>query len=961
MYIPLGIKTDYSLLSSLIKIKELPSFFAAKNINTLGILDDNLWGVIEFYDTCVAANIKPIVGLKVLINEKPVYLYAKNYLGYQNLLKINTIISQRTLLLEDLFNNLTNIKVVIPYSSLELYQKLKDKTPEIYLSYQNITEKRNSLVITPNIVFINEIKALTEEDSKYLPYLAKIKQEEYQKSNYNYYLTDVTLDDEQTILKFIKDIDLKIDKTKKYIPVFDSTKDSKLFLKNLCYKGLAKRLNGNVPQRYLSRLEYELSVINNMGFTDYFLIVYDYVKYAKNNDIMVGPGRGSAAGSLVSYTIGITNIDPLKYDLLFERFLNPDRVTMPDIDVDFEDVKREEVVDYVRKKYGPLKVAPIMTYGTLASKQVLKDVSKALNGNQFLIESFTKNIDSKITLKDNLKNKKIIEMLKSSNELKNIYKIAMKLEGLKRHTSTHAAGVVIYSVNLDDVIPILYNGDVINTGITGSYLEELGFLKMDFLAISNLTVIHNATKLIGPDFDINKINLNDNAVFKLFCNANTDGVFQYESNGMKAFLKKLKPQSFNDLVAAVALFRPGPMDNIDNFIARKEKRIKVIYPDDSLEPILKDTYGIIVYQEQIMQILVKMAGFTFAEADNIRRAMSKKKLEIIKKEEEHFLTQSVANGYSKETALNVYELILKFANYGFNKAHSVSYALVGYQMAYLKVHYPLIFIANLLNMSINSETDTKKYLDESKKENIYILKPDVNLSLKTYKIGNNKLRLPLSTIKNVGINAVNDIINEREKNGLYKDFFDFVLRNYGKSVNKRVLESLIDGDAFHSFNLNHRTLKNNIERAIGYSELVADLDDSLVEKPIVELYDEYPIEDLMKSELNSYGFYLTNHPASRYNTKDIMKINHVKEYFNKHIKTVVLITNIKKIKTKKNEDMAFLTGQDETGIIDFTLFPKQIKLINNIKNKDLVLIIGIVEKLLDKYQINILNIEKVGV
>ena len=430
---------------------------------------------------------------------------------------------------------------------------------------------------------------------------------------------------------------------------------------------------------------------------------------------------------------------------------------------------------------------------------------------------------------------------------------------------------------------------------------------------------------------------------------------------MKAFLKKLKPQSFNDLVAAVALFRPGPMDNIDNFIARKEKRIKVTYPDDSLEPILKETYGIIVYQEQIMQILVKMAGFTFAEADNIRRAMSKKKLEIIKKEEEHFLTKSVANGYSKETALNVYELILKFANYGFNKAHSVSYALVGYQMAYLKVHYPLIFIANLLNMSINSETDTKKYLDEAKKENIYILKPDVNLSLKTYKIGNNKLRLPLSTIKNVGINAVNDIIDEREKNGLYKDFFDFVLRNHGKSVNKRVLESLIDGDAFQSFNLNHQTLKNNIERAIGYSELMADLDDSLVEKPIVELYDEYPIEDLMKSELNSYGFYLTNHPASRYNTKDIMKINHVKEYFNKHIKTVVLITNIKKIKTKKNEDMAFLTGQDETGIIDFTLFPKQIKLINNIKNQDLVLISGIVEKRLDKYQINILNIEKVGV
>ena len=955
MYLPLGIKSDYSLLKSMIKIPDLISFGIEHNITSLGLLDDNLFGSIEFYDNCIKNNIKPIIGLDCILNDKHIYLYAKDYDGYKSLLKINTVIQERELTISDLKKYFYNIILVIPYESNELYKELNNIFYLTYISYKNDYEKRNALLITNNIIFLNIITCLNEGDTKYYYILDSIRDDNNSIPLELSYPVDIK--DTDSLNKFIDEIDIVIDKNNKYIPVYSNDiKDSFEFLCALCKKGLSKRLNGNVTDEYTKRLNYELSVIKSMGFVDYFLIVYDYVKYAKTHDILVGAGRGSAAGSLVSYSIGITNIDPLKYNLLFERFLNPERITMPDIDIDFEDVKREDMINYVREKYGEKKVAPIMTFGTLSSRQVLKDVAKSMDIND--IDGLSKRIDSKLSLKDNLKNNDIIKYLNLHSELKDVYNNAIKLEGLKRHISTHAAGVVICKEDLDDVIPICINDNNLLTGLTMNYLEELGLLKMDFLAISNLTIMHNVLNLIDDDINLDKIDLEDNLIYDMFSKGDTDGIFQFESSGMRNFLEKLKPKCFSDLYAALALYRPGPMGNIDTFINRKNGKEKVIYLHPSLEPILKETYGIIVYQEQIMQILVLMGNYSYAEADNIRRAMSKKKEDIIIKEKDIFIKRSIDNGYSEDVANNIYSQILKFANYGFNKAHSVSYAYIGYQMAYLKVHYPIFFIANLLNMVIGSEIKTKEYLSLAKQNNIIILKPCVNLSVKNYKIGTNKLRLPLSVIKNVGSTSESFILDERN-NKEFADYYDFVGRVYGKSVNKKTIESLIYAGALDCFNVNHKSMINNLDNAIRYAELRHDLDESLVEKPMILEIDEYESNELMEQEYDSYGFYISNHPSSKYITKDIVKLSKIKEFFNKIIKCVVIINNVHEIKTKKGDRMAFLECSDETGTLEFVLFPKGIQMLNDIKKNDLVQINGVVTRRFDKYQVTINKISKI--
>jgi len=694
-----------------------------------------------------------------------------------------------------------------------------------------------------------------------------------------------------------------------------------------------------------------------MGFVDYFLIVYDYVLYAKKNNILVGPGRGSAAGSLVSYAIGITNIDPLKYNLLFERFLNPHRITMPDIDIDFEYNKRNLVISYVREKYGEFNVAPIITFGTLAAKQVIRDVGRSMDIDITLIDKLTSHIDAKSNLKDNLHNKSVQKYINNYPELKMLYQISLKLEGLKRHISTHAAGVVISSVNLDEVIPICKNNEFIMTGVTMEYLENLGLLKMDFLALRNLTIIANVLDLIKENknikIDLNQISLNDTKVYQLFAKADTEGIFQYESSGMKNLLRKLKPTTFSDLVASVALFRPGPMNNIDSFVNRKLGREKITYLHPDLEPILKETYGIIVYQEQVMQILVKIGGYSYAEADNIRRAMSKKKEEIMREDKLHFIDQAVKLGYFKNIAEEIYNLILKFANYGFNKAHSVSYALIGYQMAYLKANYPLYFITNLLNMSIGSEIKTKEYIMEAKKKNIQILKPNINLSGNSYIIKENSLMLPLSSIKNLGTNATLAIVLERNQKGQFKDYLDFITRVYGKSVNKKTLVSLIEAGVLDIFKLTKKTMIDNLDIAINYASLVNDLDEAFCLPPTLLIKDEYSEEELRNMELASYGFYVTNHPVSRYNDKSLVKLENIKNYFDKYIKCVLLIDKIKIIKTKKGDNMAFLTASDESDSIDLVVFPQLFMTLNNLKVGDIIFIQGKVTKRFDNYQINV--------
>ena len=966
MYIPIGIKSDYSLLQSLIKIPDLIGYLKEHNISTCGLLDDNLFGSICFYKQCLKNGIKPIIGLNVRIFDKQVYLYTKNYHGYQNLLKINTIIQERDLQFIDLIKYKLDIIGVLPYKSIEIYDEIKKIYSELFIGYGNQFEKKNALLIDNNVVYVNEIRAFSFQDIKYLGLLREIDTGEsvdllvYDES---YLARDVTKEDAKSAEEFCSLIDLKIEFNKRYIPHYDDNiTDSFAYLSSLCKKGLSKRLDGKLDNNYIDRLLMELNVIKKMGFVDYFLIVYDYVKYAKMHNILVGPGRGSAAGSLVSYCLGITNIDPIKYNLLFERFLNPDRVTMPDIDIDFEYTKRDQVVQYVKNRYGYDKVANIMTFGTLGARQVIRDVGRCLNVDSKMIDMLSNLLDPKSTLGDNLKNKNVKEFVFNNKDIERVYKISYKLEGLKRHISTHAAGVVISSITLDDVIPICMSGEDVLTGVTMEYLEELGLLKMDFLALRNLTIIQNVLELIeketGKKIDLAKIPLDDKETLEVFKKVDTEGIFQYESSGMKNFLAKLKPDNFSELVAAVALFRPGPMQNIDSFIRRKEGREKVTYPDESLKDILVDTYGIMIYQEQIMQVLVKMGNYSFAEADNIRRAMSKKKIEVMEQEREVFVKRAIGNGYSKDKALEVYDLILKFANYGFNKAHSVSYALIGYQMAYLKANYPVYFIANLLNMSIGSDIKTKEYIDEAKQKNIMVFKPNINVSEDYYLIKDNALLLPLNAIHNVGGSAVKEIINERHANGKFEDFYQFVARTYGKSVNRKTLESLIDADCFRDFNINHHTLINSIDSALDYAALCSDLALELIMKPDYEYNSEFSDSELMGRELATFGFYVTNHPASKYQD-GIMKIKNIKNFFDKYVNLVIIIDSIRKIKTKRGEDMGFFSGSDETGMADFIIFPRNNKILGEIRKNDFIKVRGQVTRRNDKYQIVVSSIEKI--
>ena len=966
MYIPLKVTTDYSLLKSTIKIDDLLSFLYLNKIPSCALVDENLYGVMEFYNKCLKNNIKPIIGLEVVINKNSFYLYAKNYKGYQNLLQLHTIKFEKEINFVDFSMYLEDIIIIIPYASISLYKEIDCICDDVYIGYQNEYEKTNALIKSKNIVYVNNIRSLKKEDTRFLDYLEMIlsdsKVDSFTPINYenNYYHENVSIEDVETTRNFAEKIDITIPKNENHIPLYNpEIEDSYSYLENLTKKGLQKRLDGELKEEYLRRLSYELEVIKKMGFSDYILIVYDYVLYAKKNNIFVGPGRGSAAGSLVCYTLGITDIDPLKYNLLFERFLNPERITMPDIDIDFENTRRGEVINYIKMRYGEKKVASILTFATLKSKLALREMARVYSYTEKDFDLLINEIDPSKRLRENLENPKVKQILAKNETLKNIYKLSLKLEGLKKNISTHAAGVVISKVNLDSVIPIIKMEDMTSTGITMEYLEELGLLKMDILAIKNLKMISNILELIKQDtgrkLSLSKIDLNDKKVLSLFASADTIGIFQFEKPGMREFLKKLRPRSFSDIVASIALYRPGPMDNINTFIRRKDGKEKINYLLPELEPILKETEGIIVYQEQVMQILVEVGKYSYAEADIVRRAMSKKKRDVIEKDKEKFMKRAMESGVKEATASELYELILKFAGYGFNKSHSVSYALVGYQMAYLKVKFPTYFITNLLNMSIGSEIKTKEYLNEAKRHHLNIVAPDINESESLYCIKNNNLILPFSIIKGLSTISIESIIKEREENGLYEDFVSFVKRVINKNVNERVIETLIDAGVLKSFG-NVTTLKENLSSVINYATLASEVDSPLLLPPIIKEYEE--IENINKLEFSSYGFYITNHPCSIYQDKNIVKLKGIENYFDKNIRTVVLIENIKKTKTKNKEEMAFIEASDETGVISFVVFAKHIRLVDDLKIKDIVEIQGKVSKRFDKYQVNVNNILK---
>ena len=967
----LQVKTSYSILNSLNDIKKLVSQAVNYGYKSLAITDEsNMFGVMEFYEECKKNNLKPIIGIELTINDSHILLYAKNNLGYKNIIKLSTITSERNLTTVDLQTYKDNLILIMPFSfyNEEIYNIYK----ESFIGYNN---KEESLKITKPKVLINDVSYLNSKDYIYLNYLNMIRdgkiigEYELDKNTNKHLLTQeefLSLTDESTInnMEYISDsCNVELSYTEGLLPVYNESIDSKKYLEELSQKGLNKRLNNNVPKEYQERLEKELSVIDKMGFNDYFLIVYDYVLYAKKNNILVGPGRGSAAGSLVSYTLGITDIDPIKYNLLFERFLNVERVTMPDIDIDFDALKRQDVIDYVINKYGEKKVVGIITFNTLGAKQVIRDVGRVLNINLSLIDTVAK-LCTKDLKSSYLENKNLKKIIDNSDELKKLYNISLHLEGLPRHISVHAAGVVMSKYDIDETIPLYKNQlGMYVSGYSKDYLEPLGLLKMDFLGISNLTLIDEVINNIKNNTNLNitfsNIPMDDPKTIHMFEIGDTEGIFQFEAPGMIKFLKQLKPKTFSDIVAATSLYRPGPMDSIPEYIKRKNNPGKIDYIDISLKDILEETYGIIIYQEQVMQIAVKMAGYTLGEADILRRAMSKKKESILLKEKEKFISGSINKGYSKELSEKVYNLILKFANYGFNKSHAVAYSIIAYKMAFLKTHFYSYFMLSVLNNSINNESKTNLYISKLRQRNITVLLPDINLSTTSYQIKDNNIICPLSIIRNVGTNIASIIIKERE-NGIYKDIIDFVKRTYNKSINKKILEFLILSGAFSNLEYNKHTLMINLDNIINYAELSSDNTLIEIEPPLIDKVEEYSKEELIKQEFDIFGFYISNHPVTKYKQSNSISTLELNDNLDKYINIVLEVLNIKEIITKNNDVMAFIKANDEYKQIDLTLFPKVYNDNKNIKNHDIILVYGKVERRYDNYQIVVSKITKLN-
>lgn len=966
-YVPLYIKTENSLLSSLIKIDELIKFAKSYNYKALSIVDNNMFGVMEFYKKCLQNDIKPIIGLEVKLDNNLV-LYAKNYNGYKNLLKISTIMSESKVDINILEKYSSDLICVIPFNYRFIYDELNKMFQNVFISYKN--KEEYELINKDISIYMNETLYLQKKDSNYLKYLIAIRDgkkiDEINILGDNHLLLPEEIknyDFNSNNQKILDMCNLKIELHKDLLPIYEcpNNLDAYSYLKELCQDGMRKRFGSSVGKVYIDRLKYELNIINKMGFCNYFLVVYDYVKYAKEHGILVGPGRGSAAGSLVSYLLNITTIDPIKYNLLFERFLNPERVTMPDIDIDFQYDRREEVINYCVNKYGSKKVAGIITFNTLGAKQAIRDIGRVMDINLDKIDALTKLIDSNLSLRENYNDSKLKRILNEDSELFNLYKVSLKFEGLKRHTSNHAAGIVMCNENLDEILPLYKKDGMFLTAYSMDYLEEQGLLKMDLLAIKNLTLIDTVLKEVNKKnkvISFDDIPFEDSEATNVFTSVNTLGIFQFESTGMMNFLRKFRPSNFQDIVAALALFRPGPMNNIDSYIKRKQNKEKIDYFDKSLEKVLKPTYGIIIYQEQIMQIASIMAGFSLGEADILRRAMSKKKEEILLKEKDKFINGSIKRGYSEELARKIYDLILKFAAYGFNKAHSVSYATISYRMAYLKAHYKEDFMKTLLNFELNSVNKTKEYIYECKKEGLNILKPDINKSDKYYLKEKDGIRYPLTGLKNLGSMIVNNILDER-KNGDFKSIYDFIKRTNRKNINKKTLISLIDAGCFDSFDLNHRTMIDGIDLIINYGELIKDLDEEFVLLPELEIKEEYSKHELLKRELDVIGLYISDNPITEYKQKLNNKFNicDVSHWFDKNVNIIGTIDYVKEVETKKQDKMCFIKISDELASIDGVVFPQLYKTLNEIKRDKTVLISGKVEKRFDKYQIIVNNIK----
>lgn len=998
-FVPLYVRSEYSMLQSTCSIEKLVSYAKEYGYKSLAVTDEGVMhGTIKFYNACKKAGIKPVIGLKVPYNLNGVIsnilLYAMDISGYRNLMRISSRYktSNSPIDLEDLRKCSLGVLAVTPGNDSIIYNylrsnnqiKIKEHLSLLNSVFNNLyvgislstINDRNNLDnyyqnlnnIGAKMVAIQPVYYLTPDDLDAYIVLRSISNNgnlvnitESEANSYLYLSSEIEyLFNKYPELinnsKVISDkCDVEIEFGKFQLPKYSDEIDADKYLYELSILGLKKRLkqlpkvNTNI---YIERLKKEYETIVKMGFADYFLIVWDYVKYAKKNNIYVGPGRGSAGASLIAYCLGITDVDPIKYNLLFERFLNEERVTMPDIDIDFPDDERDKVIEYVGKRYGASRVAHIGTFGTFQVKLAINDTARVYKTKDTHLKQILKILNAELenykihqpSLYDIIeKSDQLKQLMDEYEEINKVLNVACKLQGLPRNVSTHAAGIIITKYPLVNYTA-LDNGldGIYQTQFEASDLESLGLLKMDFLGLKNLTNISKTIELIkldNPEFSLPK-DENDKEVFKMLASGDVVGVFQLESAGMSKVIKELNTSSLDDIISALALYRPGPMDIIPTFIKRKFGKESVTYPHEDLHLILKDTYGTIVYQEQIMQIAVKFAGYSLGRADILRRAVSKKKKEVLEQERISFVKSSINKGYGRSVAEEIYDYIVKFADYGFNKAHSVAYAKLSYQTAYLKCHYPTYYMSTLMSTFIGSNNDIVSYYKEALRKNIGVIGPSINESLNYFASVDNKILFPLTIIKGLGEVKAKEIMEERLK-GKFESFKDFLIRTKD-IIPFSLINNIIYSGALDSFKL---TKKAMIESAKLHIDLV-DYEDIPGMKGVTYTDEEYPYGILLEKEkevlgLNiKYNFF--KQYAHIYQTKHLAYIKDAKE--NMQIRTLGILSNIREIKTKKDELMAFALIEDNMNEIELTIFPRVYNRYPNLTIGSIVIITGVVTK-----------------
>ena len=986
-FTPLDVKSSYSLLKSPTRISDLVTTAKERGYKALALTDENvLYGAVEFYNAAKKAGIKPIFGLRLVValNETDgtkldLVFLAKNQRGYQHLMDLSTlqqtrkdkkapltvaqispllnelfiiippqstvfsVLAQPTSILTELANlgdddsvllgvnsRLDDVQIdTLQQLSKQLSLPLVGTSPVDYLNANDLFASRVLQAIDAGV----ELKDPTIEAERRGQHYLHSKEQVIQ----DYKAKGLSAAAQKTVeVATLCNVELQF-----RAPVLPHFKNqagisSQQYLRSLCIQGLKKRrvAPGKTIQQYQERLAMELKIIHEMGFDDYFLIVWDVINFAHQQKITTDPGRGSAAGSLVAYALAITEVDPLQYDLLFERFLNPERAQMPDIDLDIPDNRRDEVLQYVHQKYGHQQVAQIITFGTLAAKQVVRDVSRVFNlpryDMQRLIDALPHGLH--VTLKDALNESQQLKNLLDDNpKFRLLIQVAQQLEGLPRHYSIHAAGIVLSEQPLHEVIPLQDGSDgLLMTQFAKDTVEALGLLKMDFLGLKNLSIMDNTLQMIrqeDPAFDLQKINFNDPLTLQLFQRGKTEGIFQFESSGIRNVLVNLHPTNFEDIVAVNALYRPGPMENIPHFTARKAGKEKIAYPAPSLEKILGPTYGILVYQEQVMQLASVMAGFTLGEADLLRRAMSKKKKATMEDMRTKFIAGATEHGYSAQVAHQVFEYIDRFANYGFNHSHAVAYSMMAFEMAYLKVHYPAAFFTALMNAETNIEK-LKRHVGDAKQFGVKISGPRINISESSFLLHDGTVYFGFSAIKGVRRDFVAAILEERQENGKFTDLRNFITRIPERWQKQELIEPLIYSGAFDNMGYNRAEMIDALPKLISGIELFAgfaNFDDPTLQTAI-DQRNEFPLLTRLTKENEYLGVYLSGHPVTQYyQLGQQLHATKIADLYPNSEATIIVLTNhVKTIYTKReHREMAFVNGTDETGAVDITVFPKQ--------------------------------------